>query len=108
MALDILNASFTTNVMNRVRVVFGILDAALLLSCFLGMFGVFEDTKESFAVSPDFLYFAGVEIEKRVVGIIIALNLAVPIMFYIGSPCQETVRALSSVKTGKREEANQG
>ena len=71
------------------------------------MFGVLQDTGTSFAVSQSFLYFSGVEIKKTIVGVVIALNLAVPVLFYIGSPCQQTMRALSRVKSIKREEARQ-
>lgn len=106
--LDIFGASFTTNVLNRVRLVFGIFDAALLLSCLLGMFGILRDTGESFAVAESFLYFSGVEIKKTIVGIFIALNLAVPFMFWIGSPCQQTMQMLSTLKSKKREEARKG
>ena len=107
-ALDLLNTSLKTKVLNGVRIVFGILDAALLISCFLGMINkVFEDTGTGFAVSESFLYFSGVEIEKTVVGIVIALNLLVPILFYIGSPCQQTMKMLSVVKSVRREEARQ-
>lgn len=105
--LDLLNTSLTAKVLNGVRIVFGILDAALLLSCFFGMFGVLQDTGTSFVVSQSFLYFSGVEIKKTIVGIVIALNLTVPILFYIGSPCQQTMRALSKVKSTKREEVQQ-
>lgn len=107
-ALDILTADFTTKGLNWVRLGFGILDAALLISCFLGMFGVLLDTGESFAVSQEFLYFSGVEIKKTCVGIIIALNLAVPLVFYIGSPCQETVKIFNKVKAIRQEEVRQG
>ena len=107
-ALDILNADFTTDTLNRVRLCFGVLDAALLVGCFLGMFGVLQDTGESFIVSQNFLYFSGVEIKKTTVGIIIALNLAISIIFYIGSPCQETIKMLSRIKNVKQEEARQG
>lgn len=105
-ALDLLNASFA-KVINLVRLGFGVLDAVLLLGCFLGMFGVFEDTGASFAVSQSFLYFSGVEIKKTIVGLVIALNLAVPIIFYIGAPCQQTMRQLSNLKEIEREGARQ-
>lgn len=105
--LDLLNTSLKIKVLNGVRIVFGILDAALLLSCLLGMFGVFEDTGTGFAVSESFLYFSGVEIKKTIVGIVIALNLAVPILFYIGSPCQQTMKMSSAVKSVRREGARQ-
>lgn len=106
--LDIVNADFATNTLNRVRLCFGVLDAALLVGCFLGMFGVLQDVGECFIVSRSFLYFSGVEIKKTTVGIIIALNLAVPIIFYIGSPCQETIKMVNRVKGVKQEEARQG
>ena len=96
--LDIVNTNFTTESMNWVRRGFGFVDTILLISCFLGMLGALQDTGKSFVVRESFLYFSGVEIEKTTVGVIIAVNLAVPFMFYIGAPCQETVKLLSRLK----------
>lgn len=106
-ALDILDARFITKALNIVRVVFGIFDAILLICCILGMFGVLQDTGKGFAVSQSFLYFSGVEIDKTIVGIIIAINLAVPILFYIGAPCQQTMRLLNKAKSAKQKEEQQ-
>ena len=106
--LDILNTNFYSNILNWIRRGFGILDAALLIGCLLGMFGILEDTGSGFAVSQSFLYFSGGEIKKTTVGIIIAFNLIIPIIFYIGSPCQEATRMLSKLKTIKQEGAKQG
>lgn len=105
--LDLLNTSLKTNTLNKVRVVFAILDAALLLCCLLGMFGILQDTGESFAISQSFIYFPGSEIKKTIVGVIIVLNLTVPIIFYIGTYNQQTMKLLNGVKSIKREEARQ-
>lgn len=106
-ALDIFNAGFTTKTVNVLRVCFGVLDAALLVGCFLGMLGVIKDVETEFMISKTFLYWPGVAIEKKIVGYVIALNLIVPIVFYIGSPCQDTQNIMNRVKALKKEGVGQ-
>ena len=96
--LDIWNTNITAGWLKFVRVCFGVLDVALLICCLLGMSGVLQDTGKSFVVSQDYMYFSGQGIEKTTVGIIIAFNLIVPVMFYIGAPCQKAMKMLNKVK----------
>ncbi len=92
--LDLVNTELKSNVYNAVRVLFGFLNGALLLCSFLGFAGVLVDTGSCFAFPSTFMFWPGLAIEKRYIGIVAILDIAVPLIFWISAPCQKALRTL--------------
>lgn len=104
--LDIINTELKSKGWNVVRVLFGILNGALLLCSALGFAKVLVDTGSSFAFPPTFMFWPGLAIKKQYIGIAVIFDIAVPLIFWIGAPCQEALHTLEEDKmamAGKEE-----
>lgn len=102
--LDLVNTELKSKTYNVVRVLFEILNGVLLLCSFLGFAGVLVDTGSCFAFPSTFMFWPGLAIEKRCIGIISILDIAVPLIFWISAPCQKALRTLEEDRmalTGK-------
>ena len=87
--LDLLNTKLHYSALNVVRTFLGVIDAVVLVGCVLGFAGIFIDKGASFATSESFLFLQGAEVPKTSMGIVLALNTMVPVIFGIGSPCKK-------------------
>lgn len=92
--VDLLNTDLSTPTLRKVRIIFSILNAVILVCCFLGWSGIILDKGDYFSVAESFMFFAKMSIKKQYVGAIIAVNTIVPIIFWIGAPCQNAQRIL--------------
>lgn len=92
--LDIVNTELKSKACNAVRLLFGILNGILLLCSFLGFAQVLVDTGSCFAFPSTFLFWPGLEIKKQYIGIAALLDIMVPLIFWIGAPCQKALRTL--------------
>jgi len=92
--VDIVNTELKSKACNAVRLLFGILNSGLLLCSFLGFAKVLVDTGSYFAISSTFMFCPGLEIKKKYIGILTICDIAVPLIFWIGAPCQEALHTL--------------
>lgn len=96
--LDVVTTELKSPFLNSIRRAFIVLDSLLVIFCILGIGGILQDNGDYFLISEKFLYFPGAAVRKEHAGLFILINILVPIGFWIGSPCQDTLHTLEQLR----------
>lgn len=101
--MDIAYNGVSTKPLNIVRVCAGILNALVLIGCLFGMVGIIQDDGLVFKVSDSVIYFSSLSVDKSVIGGILAANLVVPAIYWIGAPCQSANQIVARLGQRRKE-----
>lgn len=102
--IDIAYNGMSTKWLNVVRLIIGVVNALVLIGCLFGMAGLIEDKDTFFKISDTVIYFHGACVSKTIMGGVLAANLVVPIIYWIGSPCQGINRMVGAVSRKEVEQ----
>ena len=100
--LDIGYSDSNNRIMLFVRVVFGAINAFILLGCVLGVGGIIQDQEEHFVIVAEALFLDGFSLSKKVLGTVIAFNTLIPCMYYFCVPCQKNCRTMRCIKSATK------
>lgn len=92
--IDILTTELNSKVCTVIRKLFGIGNAIVIVFCFFGFGDIILDNGDYFAFASTSMLLGQVSIRKTYIGIALALDILVPLVFFIGAPSQKTLHML--------------
>ncbi len=94
--LDLMSSELKTATIEAIRKIFGLYNSVLLITCILGAAGFVQADEATFFIVSTSLIFPGKAVSKEIIGYILLPDLIVPIIFWIGAPCQKAKMVLKT------------
>lgn len=88
--LDLVYTHFRGKLYRTVSIFYIVINVAIGLFCFAGMFGFFVDMEEAFAVSETSLFLPKACFSKKVLLVPMALDLLIPAMMHKACPTKKS------------------
>lgn len=84
-----------------IRWAVGIVDAIIILICFLGLGGVIVQDTTSYSLIETMLLFGGIKFKKSVIATLLIVNLIIPVIYYTYSPCKAAIEIKNKMNARK-------
>jgi hypothetical protein len=89
---DLTNNKLRINWLDKIRIVFALINILLIIFCLLGVFGIFIDRSTYFETLGTLLIFKNIIISKTCLSYLLIFDIFIPSLYYFGMPNQSIIK----------------